>query len=74
MPGDFFEEDLEEYYEDDELKDDCEDEWECEEEIDPWEDHCYECSGYGDDYSVDENGELVCNCFTCPFGGYDEEE
>lgn len=74
MPGDFFEEDLEEYYEDDEFKDDCEDEWECEKEINPWEDHCYECGGYGDDYSVDENGELVCNCFTCPFGGYDEEE
>ena len=23
-------------------------------------DYCYECEGYGDDYSVDENGE------TCP--------
>lgn len=22
-------------------------------------DYCYECEGYGDDYSVDENGELV---------------
>jgi len=28
----------------------------------------------GMDYSVDENGELVCNCLTCPFGDYDEEE
>lgn len=29
-------------------------------------DYCYECEGYGDDYSVDENGELVHNCETCP--------
>lgn len=40
---------------------------------DNMDDVCYECGGYGDDYSVDENGELVCNCFTCPFGGYEEE-
>lgn len=35
-------------------------------------DYCYECEGYGDDYSVDENGELVHNCETCqsnPFRG-----
>lgn len=35
-------------------------------------DYCYECGGYGDDYSVDEHGELVCNCDTCmmnPFKG-----
>lgn len=30
-------------------------------------DICYECSGYGDDYSTDENGELVWNCPNCPF-------
>ena len=29
--------------------------------------HCYECSGYGDDYSFDENGEMICNCESCPF-------
>lgn len=29
-------------------------------------DYCYECEGYGDDYSVDENGELVHNCETYP--------
>lgn len=29
-------------------------------------DYCYECGGYGDDYSVDDDGELVCNCPTCP--------
>ena len=34
-----------------------------------WDDYdpCYECTGYGDDYSIDENGELVCNCPDCPF-------
>jgi hypothetical protein len=32
---------------------------------DDWADICYECGGYGDDYSIDEDGELVCNCDTC---------
>lgn len=27
---------------------------------------CYECRGLGDDYSFDENGELVSNCEGCP--------
>ena len=33
-----------------------------------WENYdcCYECCGYGDDYYLDENGELVCNCPDCP--------
>jgi hypothetical protein len=30
-------------------------------------DHCYECTGYGDDYYIDENGELVSACTDCPF-------
>ena len=28
-------------------------------------DICYECGGYGDDYSYNEDGKLVCNCDTC---------
>ena len=28
-------------------------------------DYCYECRGYGDDYSFDENGDLVWNCPDC---------
>lgn len=34
-----------------------------------WDDDeiCYECQGYDDDYSINENGELVCNCDDCPF-------
>jgi hypothetical protein len=32
------------------------------------DDYCYECTGYGDDYSENpETGELECNCFECPF-------
>ena len=34
-------------------------------------DICYECKGYGDDYHVDENGDLICNCIECPFFEYD---
>lgn len=39
-----------------------EDEWD---EWDEW-DYCYECGGYGDDYSFDDNGELHWNCPDCP--------
>lgn len=28
-------------------------------------DVCYECTGYGDDYYMDDNGELVCACDEC---------
>lgn len=34
-------------------------------EEDPY-DYCYKCSGYGDDYYMDEYGELVCRCPECP--------
>ena len=30
------------------------------------DDICYECTGYGDDYYEDENGDLVCRCPECP--------
>ena len=29
-------------------------------------DVCYECSGYGDDYFVNDEGELECYCPQCP--------
>lgn len=31
-------------------------------------DYCYECTVYGDDYYLDDNGELelVCSFFGCP--------
>ena len=35
-------------------------------------DRCYECSAYGDDYYIDDNGELVCYCPECQ-GLFDDE-
>lgn len=37
-------------------------------------DVCYECTGYGDDYSIDENGELIRNCENCPFNPLKKED
>lgn len=36
---------------------------------DDWSDydHCYECTGYGDDYYLDEDGEWVSACDDCPY-------
>lgn len=39
-------------------------------ELDP----CYECGGYGDDYHIDEDGELVSNCPDCPFNKKEGEK
>lgn len=38
--------------------------------------YCYECSGYGDDYFINEEGELECYCPYCPMnsGGSDDWE
>lgn len=44
--------------EDDDDYDDLEEEYEY--------DICYECSGYGDDYFINDDGELECRCPTCP--------
>ena len=33
-----------------------------------FDDVCYECTGYGDDYRYDaETDDLVCNCDDCPY-------
>lgn len=37
-------------------------------------DRCYECTGYGDDYVIDDDGELVRYCPECPFNPDREEE
>ena len=38
---------------------------------DEWNDYradrCYECTGYGDDYYLNDDGELVRACDDCPF-------
>lgn len=33
--------------------------------MDDYNDICYECGGYGDDYYYDDYGELVCACDEC---------
>lgn len=37
-------------------------------------DICYECQGYGDDYYMDEDGELVSACKDCPCRRDDDGE
>ncbi len=34
---------------------------------------CMECCAYGDDYSIDDNGEIVKNCDDCIYNPYREE-
>lgn len=34
-------------------------------EYDYSDDYCYECGGYGDDYFVNDRGELECYCPYC---------
>lgn len=34
-------------------------------DIPEWNERCYECGGYGDDYAEDENGDLHCLCNEC---------
>jgi hypothetical protein len=31
------------------------------------EDYCYECTGYGNDYFVNDEGEMEWRCLECPF-------
>lgn len=35
------------------------------EDYDPLDNYCYECTGYGDDYYIDEDGDLICRCDKC---------
>lgn len=37
-------------------------------------DYCYECTGYGDDYYMDEDDELVCRCFECMFNPWNNDD
>ena len=40
-----------------------------------WDDRCYECGGYGDDYYYDEDkGEYVKRCDDCPYSEWWEYE
>lgn len=47
----------------------------CEYEYDNWDvdddyDWCYECTGLGDDYYIDDNGELECRCIGCRYNNW----
>ena len=35
---------------------------------------CWECSGLGDDYYLDETGERVSACSNCPLNEYEEDD
>ena len=35
---------------------------------------CYECTGYGDDYYVNDEGELVRVCDDCPYNSTELED
>ena len=39
-----------------------------------YDDRCYECKGYGDDWILDGNGEWVRACDDCPFNELNSEE
>lgn len=34
-------------------------------------DYCYECGAYGDDYFINDDGEIECYC---PYCGMNDEE
>ena len=55
-------------YEDDDFDYAAEDDSDDEYEHDFFDDYdyCYECTGYGDDYFLNDEGELESACFTCP--------
>ena len=42
--------------------------------MDDLDDRCYECTGYGDDYYMDENGEWVSACDDCIWNEWESEE
>ena len=37
-------------------------------------DYCYECSGYGDDYYTNDDGELECRCPECPMNPFNQDD
>lgn len=39
-----------------------------------YDDYCYECAAYGDDYFINDEGELECYCPKCAFWDNDDDE
>lgn len=60
------------------MPEDFDDDFDYESEDDSnWDDDfdwCYECGGYGDDYFVNDEGELESACPTCPHNRYREDD
>lgn len=45
------------------------------EQYEEYADRCYECTGYGDDWYTDENGNAVRACDDCPYNkNYEDED
>lgn len=53
---------------------DYDDDWDEYPEEDYRRDRCYECRGYGDDYYIDEQGDLVSACDRCSFNDREYED
>ena len=61
---------------------DFDDDEDCEYEDDDYEnddfsealDVCYECGGYGDDYYINDDGDLECRCPICPNNPFRDPE
>ena len=43
--------------------------------MDEYDDYdvCFECSGYGDDYYINDDGELECYCSKCPMNNWHDD-
>ncbi len=39
-----------------------------------YDDYCEDCTAYGDDYFINDEGELECRCPSCAFNPYQDEE
>lgn len=35
---------------------------------------CYVCTGYGENYSINEYGEIECACPLCPYNRHDDDK
>lgn len=44
--------------------------YEAEDDLEWDYDACYECTGYGDDYFINDHGDLESACPTCPHNRY----
>ena len=59
------------------MPEDFDDDYTAEDDYDIWDDDdwCHECTGYGDNYFLNEDGELESACPACPhnkFGQLDD--